>query len=265
MCDLKVEVDKAGLMGSAPGKRETAAISMIAIVAGLFIWLVFWSLPNLDMTVSTSFTSDNGRFLLVGEPWIHTLRKFSLFLIFGFYVVVIGAWIDAYRRQVKILGKAWHKWSYLGFCALFGPVLLVNVILKGNWGRSRPQFLQEFGGTLEFTPFWQWADQCKDNCSFNSGETAGVFMIFISLAFIAETKLRYVIIVIGLVVSAFISWIRLALGAHFLSDVLMSIVLMGLVAAVTHYFFYLCGTQWIERFDEKQQEKLSTSRVDTEI
>ncbi len=248
-----------------PSRREALAFVFLGLVITFVCYSVFSRWPDLDIELSRMFTNEASRFYLQSDGLITMFRKGVLFLIFGFYVLVIGGWIDAYNRQTPVLGHEWHRWSFLGTAGLLGPVLIVNVILKGNWGRARPQFLEEFGGSLEFTPFWVWSDQCRDNCSFSSGEVAAVAMVFLSLAFLLRPIGRYLTLAVGLVCAIIISWKRLALGAHFLSDTIMSVALMCMSVSLVYWFFYLRPANWIGWFDQKQNEKLAAKAARSKI
>lgn len=256
-------VDRAGHADNGmPSGRLTLLIFLLGLSIAVASYLAFKTWPGLDLEISRSFTDENSRFHYRKDDFINLFRKGVLFAIFGFYVLVIGGWVDGYNRQKTVWGFKWHQWSFLGVSALFGPVLIVNVLLKGNWGRARPQFLEEFGGSLQYTDFWIWSDQCRDNCSFTSGEVAGVSMVFLSLAFVVRPALRVILLAIGLACTCIIAWKRIALGAHFLSDTVMSVSLMMMSVALIYWIYYLRPANWIDWFDNKQQTKLAAKAAD---
>ncbi|MEM9278730.1 MAG: phosphatase PAP2 family protein [Pseudomonadota bacterium] len=259
----------AGTNGHATSIMPTAREAMLFLAVGILIALaslvIFMSWPSLDMEMARSFTDENSRFHLRTDDLINTFRKGVLFAIFFFYVIVIGGWVDAFNRQKVIWGLKWHQWSFLGASALFGPVLIVNVIFKGNWGRARPQFLEEFGGSLQYSDFWVWSDQCRDNCSFSSGEVAGVAMVFLSLAFVLKPLWRYLIVALGLICTAIIAWKRMALGSHFLSDTIMSVSFMLMSVSFVYWVYYIRPAGWIDWFDAKQQEKLARKEQEEDL
>lgn len=243
------------------GAQEIRWISIAMVLAAVLCFFVFWISPDLDMDIMRAFWKEEGRFFVGHDPVLQSIRSSILFLILVFYVVAIYAGLDAYKKQMPVLGFSWDNWAYMGACALVGPVLIVNVILKGNWGRARPRSVEEFGGNLDYTHFWVWADQCKDNCSFTSGEVAGVAMIFFAIAFLLSYPVRYVVGVIGVLCAAFTAWIRFAMGAHFPSDTLMAAILMILVAAQTYYVFYLRKADWIGKANDLQLAKLDREKL----
>ena len=82
-------------------------------------------------------------------------------------------------------------------------------------------------------------------------------MILFSLALVLGKPARYFILVVGVVASLVISWMRMTAGAHFLSDTLMSIVFMLLLALLLYALFFLRNGDWIGRANAKQMAKLS--------
>jgi lipid A 4'-phosphatase len=102
-----------------------------------------------------------------------------------------------------------------------GPGLIVNGILKEHWGRARPRALSEFGGDAIFSPAWWISDQCARNCSFVSGEAAAAFCL-VALVFLVRKEQRPAMLVFTLSFAATVSLTRIAVGAHFLSDVLIA-------------------------------------------
>lgn len=71
--------------------------------------------------------------------------------------------------------------------------------------------------------------------SFPSGHTADAFLIAFSLTLLFP-KQKWLLLLVWLW-AMLVGYTRLALGVHYPSDVLGSIVVGGLVAAVVHFFF----------------------------
>ena len=165
------------------------------------------------------------------------------------------------KQYRAVLGLTWDKWFYLFVCGMVGPVFIVNMVLKAYWGRARPRDIENFTGTLEYTDFWVWSDQCMSNCSFTSGEVAGVAIIVFSLAMVTSYPLRYVLVLVGLLCAGFVGWIRVAMGAHFTSDAIMSTLLMMIVAAELYYVIYLRPNKWMVALDDKQAVKVGHERL----
>jgi membrane-associated PAP2 superfamily phosphatase len=117
------------------------------------------------------------------------------------------------------------------------PGLLTNVILKDNWGRSRPFYVTEFGGDDPFLPWWDPRGECPKNCSFVAGEPSGAFW---TLAPAAVTPPHWRALAYGgaLAFGSAIGLLRMAGGGHFFSDVVFSGVFTFLVIWLVHGWLY---------------------------
>ena len=128
-----------------------------------------------------------------------------------------------------------HKLLFVLTFIAAGPGLGVQLI-KMLVGRARPRALEEFGGRAFFTPPWEVTDQCARNCSFISGEAASAFALLTLVVFIKPQHTKLYIAGIGTVAAA-VSLNRVALGAHFLSDVMIGWALMSVLAVALWRFF----------------------------
>lgn len=115
--------------------------------------------------------------------------------------------------------SGWRRWLFLLLSLIIGPGLITNTILKDNWGRARPHQIAEFGGQAQFTPAFVMADQCVRNCSFTSGDSSFGFW-FHTLAYVAQRRRRQIFYT-GLALGAGFGLLRVGMGAHFFSDVLI--------------------------------------------
>lgn len=246
------------------GPREISLITLLAVIAAILCFVVFWLNPELDKETLRLFWSENDRFYLNDHAGIGLLRRLMFISIGVFYAFVAVGWIVAYVRQGTFLRLTWEKWCYLGVCGIAGPALWVNGVLKAYWGRGRPRDVEEFGGSLNYTDFWIWSDQCTKNCSFTSGEVAAVAMIFFSLALVLEKPKRQIVLVLGLIAGLVVAWMRMTAGAHFFSDTLMSIVFMALLAAGLYVLFFIRDGQWIANANAKQVAKLAEKSAESQ-
>lgn len=121
---------------------------------------------------------------------------------------------------------------------LLGPGLLVNGILKPYWGRPRPINIAEFGGAWPFEVPWVIGPSGLGNHSFSSGEAAFTACLLPLILFLPREWRGPVGALIGLFVAA-VGLNRIAFGGHFLSDVLISVGLMLILAAVLHHLIFV--------------------------
>ena len=131
----------------------------------------------------------------------------------------VTAWFDL--PWPEALQPRGRSVLFLALGLALGPGLLVNVILKDNWGRPRPLQVQEFGGPLEFRPWYKMDGACVKNCSFVSGETSGAFWL-VAPASLAPGALRLPALGLALGAGVVTAVMRVAFGGHFPSDVLFA-------------------------------------------
>ena len=192
---------------------------------------VFYFFPGIDIGVSGIFfdpqlvTATEGTgFWLKESPTLNFLFWFVDVVSRGVLVIAIGLMIYfAVKRHPRLLAT-----TIVTLSLILGPALIVNSVLKDHWDRARPRTVEVFGGTQKFTPAWVVSDQCSRNCSFTSGHAAAGFAFLVG-HFVAKTRLW---LFLGLFSGLSIGIARVAVGAHFLSDVLFSGVVVYLVTAL---------------------------------
>ena len=124
------------------------------------------------------------------------------------------------RRSAAIRTRC-AQLAFLLTAIVLGPGLIIDVGLKDHWGRARPAQVQEFGGTRQFTPALQPTSECPDNCSFVSGHAAFGYQL-IALAYLGDARRRRRWLIIALLAGSLLGLLRIAQGAHFLSDIAFS-------------------------------------------
>jgi membrane-associated phospholipid phosphatase len=88
-----------------------------------------------------------------------------------------------------------------------------------------------FGGEAPYQPVWRISDWCQSNCSFVSGEASSAAWMVAAIVLIPARQRPFLappVVIYGLLLSLN----RLAFGGHFLSDVVLSWTISGLVFAV---------------------------------
>jgi membrane-associated PAP2 superfamily phosphatase len=200
--------------------------SLIAvIIIGGVISALFAIRPDLDIGFSRLFF-DGGRFPLAQNSLLQHLRKLTDWLggaILGFSVILFCSPSLQARFGVRTRDLLLPIMTYG-----LGVGLVVTTLLKPLFGRARPRDVLQFGGDDTFTAAWQISSACQKNCSFTSGEAAGAMAIFAALAVLPAGHPRYRIIIGALILclSIGLGLNRIAFGAHFLSDVLLSALII---------------------------------------
>ena len=200
------------------------------------------------------YNADTGWFLKNIQPW-----KFLYYygnipaLILSISALVI--FVLGYLKQCYI---KFRKISlYLVLVMIFIPGLLVNSILKDNWGRPRPRDIVEFNGKFEYEKLLT-IDPESDGKSFPCGHASMGFYFFV-LCYIFRDKKRFwkwFFIWFAFVYGFLIGFARIVQGGHFLSDVVW---VGGLVYIFSGIFYHLF------RFDKtffiRQRSIPSTKRI----
>jgi len=219
------------------------AILLFFAVHGLLA-LVFFFAPGLDLEFSNFFYKPGLGFDIASRSSARALPFipwFTTAFIIGSGWLLIRNIADSLRRRQAILRSgSTRRILFLLLTLGFGPGLLINTILKVQSGRARPIRVQAFGGDREFTPAFSVANQCRGNCSFVSGDAAmGYFLL--AFLFIAR-KRRLAIALSAYAAGSAIGLVRIAQGAHFLSDVIFAGFFTFLVAWVL-YLLILRSTE----------------------
>lgn len=194
------------------------------VFLGLFLStaIVFTLFPGIDPAVSGLFYRPNGGFFLWYNPVIRAIHDGLPPLTIGFVILLLVAlgWAAWTRRT--LMGISWRPLAYLLAVLALGPGLLVNTILKDNWGRARPSHTVEFGGQKEFSPALVPSDQCDGNCSFVGGHAAMAFYPMVFAFILATPRRRRLALAGGIASGCVVGLARIAEGGHYLSDILFA-------------------------------------------
>ncbi|MCH8098221.1 MAG: phosphatase PAP2 family protein [Proteobacteria bacterium] len=206
---------------------------IIAVVAAAILFLQF---PGVDLSFSRLFYQPGEGFFPRGSLAVDILYELAIVIVYAVAIFVAGA---ALARLVPRLRRLWVRPRVIAFIALslaLGPGLIVNSLLKDNVGRARPFMIVEFGGAKTFSPALVTSDQCPRNCSFVSGHAAATFFL-VTFAFLVRAPRRRRAAMAGaLAFGAATGLGRIALGAHFLSDVVFAGFIVYAVAWALHEF-----------------------------
>ena len=206
-------------------------LALSTILAALFFFF-----PVIDLWTAARFYEHNRGFVIANTssakvlPFLPWLTKFfvTACLLVIAVNIVRGRFLGKKRPLVASNRVMWFLLFTLGI----GPGLLVNTILKDHCGRARPFQVSEFGGNRRFTPAFVISDQCNTNCSFVSGDAS---LGYFGLAFIFVTRKRKILVASAAVLAGtLIGLVRMAQGAHFLSDVIFS----GIFTFLTGWLLY---------------------------
>lgn len=219
-------------------KQISAAKNMLygAAIAGIVFGALFLAYAELDSAIVRPFYDGNNVFRFSELATTNLARDAFQFLFVAICVAAIAGVILGRFRNVSLFGHSWGEWAYFLICVGIGPGLLVNLILKDNWGRARPYQVIEFGGEMTFTPVLYLSDQCHHNCSFVSGEAASIYVIFFCFSLMTK-KHNLIFATSGIILGTLSGLIRMGQGGHFPSDVVFAGVFMAVIASLGYLIF----------------------------
>ena len=175
---------------------------------------------SIDIYISDLFYEGNQKFFIesFNLTSIITRKLFlPLLVIYIFICPVISLYIPI--KNIFFGFKFILKDIVFIFSSVFfNLIIIINVLLKGFWGRARPNDIMEFGGKDSFSAWFEYSNACNTNCSFVSGDASVGFSLIV-LYFITKNKLFFWL---SLLSGIILGTVRILEGGHFLSDVLIS-------------------------------------------
>ena len=184
-------------------------------------------------------------FYVAGSGWVYSELGIWKFLYdFG----RIPAMAIAALSFVLLVAGFFSARAYLyRKCALFflllyllGPGLLVNTVLKEQWGRPRPRQIQLFGGDMAFHPAWERGEQGTGR-SFPSGHAAAGFYLLSPFFVLRKSSREWAnaFLSAGIGYGSLMGIARMVQGGHFLSDILWAWGCVYLMGVLLYYLLRL--------------------------
>ena len=209
---------------------------VIAFAVAVSVGLVFAIRPDFDIWLAGLFFDPiTKRFIL--QNWILRLRDGSLYLVTLFALAPVAAMLLKLlcpSRRLLVPGRAV---VFLLASLALAPGIMANVILKEHWGRSRPIDIPQFAGTERFVAWWDPRGICPKNCSYVSGDVSGSFWMLAPAALTPPTW-RPLAYAAAVAFGSFVGGLRMAMGAHFFTDVVFSGVFTFLMVWLVHGLVY---------------------------
>jgi len=199
----------------------------------LWLWIaltafcaLFLLVPQIDLAVSKHFFTPGVGFEAKGT-WLERLMHGSVgfLLIWGNLGLIALLLIGRSAPRLRI-GLGAKELAFLLLLLALGPGLIVNGLLKENWGRARPIDLVQFGGSKTFTAAFVPSEQ--EGKSFSSGHAAASAYWTVVVLLLAPR--RTWLLRVAVAYSLSVSWMRMAAGGHFLSDILTSYFVVAILA-----------------------------------
>jgi membrane-associated PAP2 superfamily phosphatase len=175
---------------------------------------------DLDLWVQSYYYRDGWR--LDQLWWVKLLYHYGNIPAL---ITAVGAVLLYIRSFSKSSGLVIYRKMalYLSLAIVIGPGLIVNTILKDNWGRPRPRELEIYGGRYSYeAPLT--IDPSSPGKSFPCGHaTMGFYFYALALLFANRKRSHYLLIAsFATIYGLLIGWVRVIQGGHFVSDVIFA-------------------------------------------
>lgn len=209
-----------------------AELGTLVLAGALAVWL--FELHPIDTDISSLFYDQAaGGWPWASVGWVKFVNDRLITLI------SICAGVGSLLLWV-LGGRVNRNWRYVGmflFLSLaLGPGLVVNGILKAEWGRPVPRDVVGLGGHLQFRHISNPGasgppERGGDGRSFPSGHEsiAAWTSVFYLLLRPRRPRLAVAALCGTLAFGALIAFTRIAAGRHFISDVVWSMLITFLV------------------------------------
>jgi lipid A 4'-phosphatase len=244
----------------SPQQRWLAGeLGALALAAVLAAWL--FELHPIDLQVAHLFYDPRSP---SGWPWDHVgwvkfvnERLITILSIAG-ALGSLALWV--------LGGRISRSWRFAGMYLLLslaiGPGVIVNGVLKNEWGRAVPREVVDFGGTHIFrhisNPGPSGApSRGGEGGSFPSGHTS-VAVWTSAFYFLLRRRrpgLGFAALGGSFVFSALVAFARMSAGRHFLSDVVWS----GIIVLTVNCLVYHALMLRVQRSVPEAKEALGTA------
>ena len=190
---------------------------------------------DFDIFFSSLFYYGNSQFFLQSYDTLSIIFRdiFLPFLIFYLLVLPIIAYFLPINKLYMGHNFLLKELVFVILTSLTALVLVVNILLKNLWGRTRPNDIFQFGGTDAFSPWYKLGDVCVSNCSFVSGDASVGFALILFYFITKKIFYIYLSVACGLCLGI----IRIIAGGHFLSDVVFSQILVTAVIFASYLVY----------------------------
>jgi membrane-associated PAP2 superfamily phosphatase len=222
---------------------------MLLMVLWALLIALFGLWPELDLHFTGLFYSPEAGFTARKLEWVVAFDSAVPWagraLLLGALTGIVWSWWQGRMRHAALDNirsyalptNSRHTWRWsaaLVLTLMLGLGAVVHSVFKDNWGRSRPEAVQAFGGPVQFTGPLVPTNSCQRNCSFVSGH-AGTGFALMAVGILGSKVRRRRWLLVGTVCGLTIGMVRIIFGKHFLSDILFCWAMMWTVVMLVRW------------------------------
>lgn len=220
---------------------------LASVAVGVLVGVLFAAFPFWDLEIAGLFFDPTAaKFPLSIDYSANIIRRIANWIPF---LLLAPAVFVLLRKLALPSSKMLMAPSVVVFLVgsfLLGPGLTSNLLLKENWGRPRPNFVQQFAGSETFQPWWHPSSACKRNCSFVSGEASQAFWT-VAPASLTPPQIRPFALGGAVLFGTAVGAMRVVFGRHFVTD----IVFAGVITVAIVMALYRLLLDPLRRSDER--------------
>lgn len=225
---------------------------LASVAVGVLVGVLFAAFPFWDLEIAGLFFDPTAaKFPLSIDYSANIIRRIANWIPF---LLLAPAVFVLLRKLALPSSKMLMAPSVVVFLVgsfLLGPGLTSNLLLKENWGRPRPNFVQQFAGSETFQPWWHPSSACKRNCSFVSGEASQAFWT-VAPASLAPPQIRPFALGGAVLFGTAVGAMRVVFGRHFVTD----IVFAGVITVAIVMALYRLLLDPLRRSDERMERAI---------
>ncbi len=151
--------------------------NVVFLISGVFLTVGH----SFDIFLSGFFYFGDSQFFLQSQHFLSIVFRDILLPFLVLYVFVLPIIGNFFSIHKIYFGYrfSFKEMVFIWVAGIITLILVVNLLLKNMWGRTRPGDILEFGGSGVFTPWYRFGDSCVSNCSFVSGDASVGFALII--------------------------------------------------------------------------------------
>ena len=205
--------------------------NVVFLILGIFITVGY----SFDIFLSGFFYYGDNQFFLQSRDTLSIIFRNIILPFLIIYVYVLPIIANFFPIHQIYFGHRFRlkEIVFIWIAGLTTLILVVNVLLKNMWGRTRPNEILQFGGNDIFAPWYRFGDSCISNCSFVSGDAAVGFSLVV---FYFITK-KNIYIFLSVLFGVCLGFIRIIAGGHFLSDIIFSQIIVTTTIFISYVVY----------------------------